>query len=390
MENFKLVKVDPYNCSIEELEKEIKRITSISDEYYDREQATKIWINSCYGALGSAFYQYYNPDIAEAITLQGQDVDKFANSTIDYYFKNIWHADIELHKELGLTYVNKLNINTLTIYQDTDSDYVSFDSVVNSCDYKGDVVDFIIKIKEFRLKKYLTEKFEEYAKKFNTINIQDLEMEKISYSVLMLAKKKYVLDLAWKDSGVRYKPQDKLKPVGVEVVQGSTPPFAKKVIKELLLLVFQKNKDLQYIDVVKKLKEYKKEFVMQNPEQISKTQSLGDYEKYVLEDKNEIRLAEKCPMNNRAAAVYNHKLLNSKWKTKYNLIKTSDKMKYYYSTSKEEVFGYLPNNYPLEFAPPVDYDKQFQTVIIDPFNRFIEAIGLNAVPGNLIVCKSLF
>jgi len=387
---FKLTKIDPHNCSLEELETEISRLDSLKEEYRGHEQAIKVFINSIYGACASPYFVGYNIYVAEAVTLQGQDVAKYASKMIDEYFMNIWHLDKKLHKELGITYANKINEKTVTIYQDTDSAMISFDSILKSCDYVGNPVDFIIKIKELRLNSYVKEKFEEYAKKYNTTNIQDLELEKISYSATMVAKKKYILDLAWKEPGVFIKPQEKIKYVGVEIVQGSTPKFARKVLKELQKLACEKGKGLLYADVVKKLKEYKKEYVLQNPDDVAKTQSLGDYEKYCLEDKKEIRLGDKCPQNVRASAVYNHAVLNSKWRTKYNIIKTGDKVKYYYTKDGNEVFGFLPGNFPYEFAPGVDYDLQFEKTIISPFNRIMEAMGFNPIPENLIYARSLF
>lgn len=387
---FKLTNIDPYNCSIEELQQEIDRLKSIKEEYFNSEQSIKIFINSIYGACASPYFIGYNIYVAEAVTLQGQDVAKFASRTIDDYFINVWHTDTKLHEQLGVTYVNKINEKTTTIYMDTDSAYITFEPALKSCDYSGDPIDFILKIKDLRLNSYLKQKFEEYAKSYHTKNVQNLELEKISYSAIMVAKKKYILDLAWKDPGVIYQPQEKIRFTGVEIVQGSTPQFARKVLKEMMKLTCEKGKNLQYADVVKKLKEYKKEYVLQNPNDIAKTNAIGDYEKYCLEDKKEIVLASKCPINVRSAAVYNHKLLNSKWKTKYNLIKTGDKLKFYYTKDENEVFGFLPGNWPYEFAPEVNYDIQFEKTIIEPFNRILEAIGYNPVPGNLIYAKSLF
>jgi len=388
---FKLTNIDPHTCSIEELEAEIARLKSLKEEYFNLEQSIKIFINSIYGAAGSPYFEGYNVNLAEAVTLQGQDVAKYASRAIDDYFMNMWHLDTQLHKALGITHANKLNEKTLTIYMDTDSCYVTFDAVLKSCDYKGKQVDFILKIKELRLNAYLKKKFEEYAAKFNTTNIQDLELEKISYSTIMVAKKKYILDLAWKEPGVFIDPQAKIKHVGIEIVQGSTPKFARKVLKEMIKMTCASGKNLLYADVVKKLKEYKKEYVLQNPEDVAKTQSLGDYEKYCLEDKREIRLAPKTGPNVRAAAVYNHIILNSpKWKTKYNLIKTGDKIKFYSTKDGNEVFGFLPGNFPYEFAPTVDYDTQFEKTIVEPFNRILTSVGFNPVPGNLIYAKSLF
>jgi len=386
-----LSKIDPYNCSIEELEKEIEKLNSIKDEYDGIQNAIKVFINSIYGAVGSPWFECYNVFLAEAVTLQGQDVAKYASKVIDEYFLNEWHLDKELHKELGITYANKLNEKTFTIYMDTDSCYITFEPILKSCDFTGNVVDFILSIKKLRLNDYLKNKFNEYAKKYNTENLQDLELEKISYSVMMIAKKKYILDLAWKEPGVFYKPQEKIKHVGIEIVQGSTSKFARKVLKELVKLVCNKKTELQYSEVIKKLKEYKTEFVMQNPNDIALTKSIGDYEKYILEDRKELRLAEKCPINVRAAGIYNYKLRNSKWKTKYNLLKTGDKLKYYYAKEGEyNVFGFLPNLFPYEFALEVDYDLQFEKTVIEPFNRILDALNFNPVPGNLIYSLSLF
>lgn len=387
---FNLTSIDPHSCSIEELENEIARLKSLKEEYFNREQSIKIFINSVYGASGSPWFEGYNVNLAEAVTLQGQDMAKYASKVIDEYFLNLWHQDKQLHDALGITHANKIQEKTLTIYMDTDSVYVAFGPVIKSCDFHGSEIDFILKVKELRLNSYLKKRFEEYAEKFNTKNIQDLELEKISYSAIMVAKKKYILDLAWKDPGVIYDAQEKIKFVGVEIVQGSTPKYARKVLKELIKIACAEGKNLKYADIVKKLKEYKKEYVMQNPEDIAKTQALGDYEKYCLEDKKQIRLADKCPQNVRASAVYNHKILNSKWRTKYNTIKTGDKVKYYYTKDESEVFGFLPGNYPYEFALPVNYDLQFEKTIVEPFNRVLDAMGFNPVPGNLIYAKSLF
>jgi DNA polymerase elongation subunit (family B) len=390
MLEFKLSKIDPNSCPIEDLKKEIKRLKDIVDEYNGLQHSIKIFINSIYGACASPFFVGYNIYIAEAVTLQGQDIIHFSNGIIDDYFLNLWHKDTQLHQALGLTKVQQITSKSLVIYNDTDSTYVTFDPVLKSCDWKGNPVNFILQIKKLRLNSYFKQRFGEYAKRFNTMDIQNLELEKISYNALMMAKKKYVLDLAWKDPGVEYQPQEKITSTGVEIVQSSTPKFARKVLKELTKYIFQKGKSLNYSDAVKKLKEYKQQFILQPPDDISKGMGIGEYEKYCLEDKKQIILAEKCPINVRAGAVYNHKLQKSKSKGKYNLIKTGDKIKFYYCRSEEEVFGFLPGNFPHEFAPEINYDLQFEKTIVEPFNRFIEALGYSPVPGNLIYAKSLF
>lgn len=387
---FKVCKINPYTCSLEDLKNEIKKLKDLKEEYNGLQHSIKIFINSVYGACASPYFVGYNIYVAEAVTLQGQDLIHYTNDILDDYFINRWHKDKELHNALGLTHVNPIREKSLIIYNDTDSTYITLKPIINSCDSKLSPVELILQIKNLRLNGYLKQKFEDYAIKFNTTNLQNLELEKISYSTLMMAKKKYVGDLAWKEPGIKYSPQEKITYTGVEIVQSSTPKFARKVLKELIKYIFENGKTLNYSHAVKKLKEYKQQFILQNPDDISKGMGIGEYEKYCLEDKNKIVLADKCPINVRSAAVYNHQLQKTKWKSKYNLIKTGDKIKFYYSKAEEEVFGFLPGNFPNEFAPEIDYNMQFEKTIVEPFNRFIETLGFNPVPGNLIYAKSLF
>jgi len=383
--------IDPMTCSIDELKAEIRRLEDVAHEYNGLQHSIKIFINSVYGACASIYFVGYNVYVAEAVTLQGQDLILYANDILDKYFLEDWHNDTEAHKHLGLKTVNKILSKSLVVYNDTDSTYMTFQPVLDACDFDGDPTDFILKLREFRLDPYLNSKFEEYAKKFNTENLQNFELEKIARAGLMMAKKKYVLDVAWKDPGIFYEPQEKIGYTGVEVVQSSTPKFARQILKDLVLYVFQHGKKLDYSDAVKKLKEYKKQYVMQEPDSICKSVSIGDYEKYVIEDRRKIILGEKCPINVRSASAYNHVLFNSKWKGKYSLIKTGDKIKHYYAKgNKGDVFAFQPGNYPYEFAPEIDYDRQFEKIIVEPFNRFIETLGFQAIPGNLIYARSLF
>ena len=390
MQEFELCGIDPQNCSIEELKAEIKRLIEIKDEYNSLQYSIKIYINSIYGACASIYFTGYNVFVAEAVTLQGQDLIFFANDILDDYFLNKWHLDTELHEKLELTYVNQLRVKTIVVYNDTDSTYMTFQPILDSCDWIGDPKEFILKLKSLKLDKYFKEKFDEYGKKFKTENIQNFELEKIAYSGLMMAKKKYVLDVAWSEPGIDYKPQEKLSFTGVEIVQSSTPKFVRRVLKELVRYIFAEGKKLDYSEAVRKLKNYKSQFIMQEPDDICKGVSIGDYEKYVLNDRKEIILGDKCPINVRSASVYNHIVFNSKYKSKYNLIKTGDKIKFYYAKSDKEVFGFIPGNYPYEFAPEIDYDRQFEKLIIEPFNRFMETLGFSPVPANLIYARSLF
>ena len=61
---------------INELKAEKERLKNLSNVQNLRQHAFKIFLNSSYGALGSAFYPCFDLDNAEAVTLSGQRVTR--------------------------------------------------------------------------------------------------------------------------------------------------------------------------------------------------------------------------------------------------------------------------------------------------------------------------
>ena len=390
---FEHTSIDLETATPEEIRSEIERMRNLSNEYKNEEQGIKIYINSVYGALGNKWLVCFNPEVAEAVTLEGQNLIKHAEKVINHYFHNVWHLDADLHEKLGITDVKPVTGN-MTIYADTDSNYVGFDEVLRSCNWTKSPKDFIIDINKYRLTEFLKGAFDRYAAKSNTVNYQDFEMENISQSGIWLAKKKYVLDLVWQD-GIDIEGTTQITTKGIELVQSSTPQFAREKLKELLKFIFTAKKEVKINDIVSKLRNYKEEFKMSDPEKISMGRSISDYSSYILNDSTKFEYAKGCPIHVRAAGHYNFKLnQNSKFKSKYEMVKAADKIKFYYAKTKsvaeQDVFGYLPNAYPVEFAPPIDYDTQFSKTIIDPLNRITMAMGFPEIGGNLYIGHSLF
>jgi hypothetical protein len=104
----------------ESLTQKIAELTAIKNELKNEEQAVKLTMNSIYGAVGNSYFICMNPDVAEAVTLQGQDLIKFAEKIINKYFQEHWHKDTELHEKLGVSGVKRV-VRPLVIYIDTDS-----------------------------------------------------------------------------------------------------------------------------------------------------------------------------------------------------------------------------------------------------------------------------
>jgi DNA polymerase elongation subunit (family B) len=379
--------------SVEEIKAEIIRLKKMSDNYKNEEQGVKLTLNSIYGALGNQYFACFNTEVAESVTLQGQDLIKFAEKIINKYFHEHWHLDTELHEKMGVRNVRPISAE-MVIYVDTDSNYVNFGNVIASCDFDCTPLDFILKLNDLRLAAYIKNCLDIYAKKWNTNNYQDFELESISRNAIFLGKKKYIVNLTYEAPGKHFVDLTRIKPTGIEIVQGGTPPFAREKLIFLLKHLFETGRKFDIRTFVKMLREIKSEFKIQKPESISIGVGVNNIEKFILNDTTKFEVAKGCPMHVRASGYHNYILNNSKYKAKYSLIRSTEKIKYYFVAVNNEqdnnVFGYLNGSYPYEYAPPIDFDAQFNRTILDPINRFIEVMGYNPLSPNLLLVSALF
>ena len=147
--------IDPSNLTLQELKdldyskltaEERQAFQDFATNCYSFEQAIKLAINSIYGAFGSVFFHWFNLDIAETITLQGQDAIKHTIKMTEKYFKEFFHKDKALHKKLGLSENHTVHKCTkpLVTYGDTDSLYLSFGEALNNCNFSGTEKEFIL------------------------------------------------------------------------------------------------------------------------------------------------------------------------------------------------------------------------------------------------------
>lgn len=378
---------------VQALKEKIERLTSLKNELKNEEQAIKLTMNSIYGAIGNSWFVCFNPEVAEAVTLQGQDLIKHSEKILHKYFHDFWHKDKELHDKLGLTNVKKIH-KPMVVYGDTDSNYVTFQEVVASCEgWKGSDKDLILAINENRLVGYLKKCFDIYAEKWGTDNYQDFEMETLSINGIFLGKKKYVTNIVYSD-GVHSEPLTSIKTTGVEMVKGGTPSFVREKLIYLTKFIFSKGGSFELREFVQELKKIKTDFKAQEPENISVAVNLNNYEKFVLNDTTALEVAKGCPIHVRASAYHNYLLNKTKYKDKYPLIGSGEKVRFYFVKVKNpgdnNVFAYSQGTHPYEFAPPIDFDQQFTKTILDPINRFIEVMGHNPISPNLFTINTLF
>lgn len=372
-----------------ELQQKLAGVEFEAQKYYNFEQAVKLMLNSIYGAFGNEWFYFFNVDIAETITLQGQDAILYTEKMINKYFQEFWPKDKEVHDKMGISKAAPVR-KPIVIYIDTDSCYLSFQEVLENCDWKGNEKDFVLQIYEHRLADFNNKILEKYAKDLNADNFLNFELETVAKNAIWLAKKKYMQNIVWKDPNIHYEELTKISAKGFEIIQSSTPLFARNKLKEVLKFIFSVD-EVKLGDIVNLLKKIKREFKLANTEHITFNVRINNYRKYILSDYENFEIASGCPIHIRAAGYYNYLLNNSKYKNRYKTLSDGEKVKYYISKDKScNVFAFPPGDFPIEFAPSVDHDLQFERCIIDPINRVIDAMGLGKLDRNLVYSSSVF
>ena len=208
-----------------------------SEIYNNVQLATKILLNSLYGALGSRFCRYFDIDLAKSVTLSGQDIIKSNSVFIENYLRNDFFKEKSIQKKYNID-PSKLtwerNINT---YIDTDSLYLSYEDIMNKL---GIDQDFETR-KAFT--KNLTNLVIKKLDKFNADNSQDRynsenkifwDSELLADTAIFCIKKKYTAHMIEEDG----LPCDKLLIKGLEIIRSSTPKKTRATIKagvELML-----------------------------------------------------------------------------------------------------------------------------------------------------------
>jgi len=253
-------------------------------------------------------------------------------------------------------------------------------------------LDFIQGIDHVRFGGYFKKCLEEYAESFGVENREDFELERVSESIINIAKKKYIQHIVYED-GIPFDRMTYIFPKGVELVRSSTPYFAREKIVEIVKYLFSHPDDFNIKDLLKLVKQLRKEFELADIDDISMQSSCSNYETKVLEDKDRLSFVSGAHFAVKSAAYYNYLLHQNKdLQAKYEFIKSGTKIKYYYVKNKKinDTFSFIRGSYPAEFAPEIDYDDQFLKSILSPINSIIQPLGMPEITKRLSVVLDIF
>ena len=337
------------------------------------------------------------------------------------YFYNEWHLDTKAHEKLGYKNVKPLDENPkfetdsdglyhyvgdnkICIYNDTDSEYLSYKPIMDSVGFteQNDIDksrDFILYLYNNHIKELFNRYLDEYAAPYGVKNLHDFELETISRSILFIEKKNYLKNIVWED-GIKYDNMSYFSATGIEVVRSSTPPFVrgKKTeggVYNVIRYIFSNPDNIQINEIIKIVKDLKKEFAMVDIEEISMTTSCSNYKTKVINDTSSYECVKGAHFGVKASAFHNFLLnKNSEFKGKYDMIK-SGRIKYIYCKhSLNEVFAYTRSYFPIEIIKKenvvIDLDTQFEKTVLQIVNKFLKPLNLPLINKRISVLNSLF
>ena len=320
------------------------------------QMVAKILINSLYGCLGNKYFKLFNVNIARAITANTRFYIHLLNYRLNSYLKE------------------KTGVKNSVLYNDTDSIYLSLNSVIEQF-YQGE--DDVIAKTEF-LDKFIKDELDpviescnnEHSYILNALEGDAIQAERdaIADVGVMMSKKKYfmrVYDL----EGVRYsKEEPYMKKMGLEIIKSSTPKFVKDYLSQSINTILDSDSD----DMYNWLESIKGKFTLEPIVNISKTTSVSKIN-YNRGDKG-------VPINSRAAIAHNNYISSKpELSSKYQTINAGDKMKIVFLKPNnpigENVVGYIDENFIELLREHIDYDTCWEKYMISQLNIMINPLG---------------
>jgi DNA polymerase elongation subunit (family B) len=339
----------------------LKQRKETEDEviYYNVLQSVlKLTLNSIYGIMANKYSPFVDIDNASSITLTGQMVAKTGSEILQK----------RANEKYGVT-------EPIDIYNDTDSCYVTIQPILNKADIKlskkNHVTEQAHEIVN-DLEKYVNEEILEWARQeLNSIDPRfEFKREAIADVGTFLQKKRYILHIL-DEEGVAC---NKFKYVGVEVARSTTPKRVKEFIKKTIETAFL-TKDVKKTNDI--FREAYNDFKSLDVTEAAFRKAVKDYDKY--SSTASLNKFEKgTPCHVKASIAHNLLLQEHKVVSKYESIRSGQKIKYFYAMKNPynlDAIAFI-NEYPKEFSNiKIDYDKMFEKIVVPPIENVYDAIG---------------
>ena len=336
-----------------ELKRQIARYNNI-------QLAKKVTLNSAYGAIGNAYFRFFDIRIAEAITLSGQLAIRWIENKLNNHLNTMLKTN-------GIDYV---------IASDTDSIYLNLGGLVSKfipdTSDKKKTIRMLDKFCEERIQPFIDESYQELADYMNAY-AQKMKMkrEALADRAIWTAKKRYLINV-YNNEGVEYK-EPQMKIMGLEAIKSSTPNACREKIKEAFKVIIEKDE----ASVMKFVSDFREEFKTLPIADIAFPRGVNGLEKYH-DDKSIYGF--KTPIHVRGSLIFNHQITIQGLDKRYEKIKEGEKIKFIYlrqpNTIRSDVISFM-SSIPKEFdlEKYIDYDTQFEKSFVEPLKIVLECIN---------------
>lgn len=354
-----------------------KKLKKLANQLNIKQYTIKILINSIYGYFGNKLAPFGDDDIAASITLTGQGVIKQSNKILTDYIKK---------------YTNNENVKNPVIYNDTDSSYISIQSLVDHDNEKfqvdGVVTEYAYKQAQDIEDHLNTEILKWGESELNSTDCRFVFKRECMGDVgVFLQKKRYVLHVL-DDEGFKC---NKYKYTGVEVVRSTMPasikPYVKNIIETMMSTKSLSETNAAFKETYKKFKELP-------IEDIAFVMSVKEYDKYARRC-SDYNIQKGTPIHVKAAYLYNLLVQKKDLTSKYELITNGDKVRYYYVNVPNKLgitsLGYkqyMPEEFRDDFPP--DKEMMFEKIVFSVIDRFYHAVNWSLQKPSKQVQTDLF
>lgn len=348
---------------------ELKEIKRLQASYDTEQMGKKILLNSFYGILALKHFRFFDVNIAESITLNGQMAIQYIAERTSAFMNKVLKTD-------GIDYV---------IAIDTDSQYLNVEGFVKVYMAKHpeatteDVVSYLDSVGE-KLNKFIDG---EYLKLKDALNLREhqllMDREGIfgheigtnGSAGFWTAKKRYVLN-CYDMEGVRYS-EPKLKIMGLETQRSSTPKVFKTELKAMFKEIVSSDND----SLIEKVDTFRRRIDGIGLNDIAFPTGVNNIAKYSL---NEYPI-KGTPGHVRAAITHNRLVAaDPEMNNKYPIIRAGEKALLINlkepNPTGEKMFAYI-DQFPVEtgLLEYIDRKAVMDKGFIKPLEAVTESIG---------------
>lgn len=349
--------VDLTVMSDAELDAYERKMTRDVSRYNNQQLVRKVNLNSAYGALGSAYFRFYDTDLAEAVTKTGQLTIRWVAERVNTYLNKQFRTKED--------YI---------IASDTDSIYVRMSACARAYqnlyprDTKEQVIAMLDKFCEQKIQPVINQAFADLAKYLNVATpCLKMVRESIADKGVWTAKKRYILNV-YNSEGVQYA-EPKLKIMGIEAVKSSTPQICRDMIKHAMKLFMTGTQE----DVWTYIEECRTKFMGAPFEDIAFPRSVNGLKKYSRMDKS-------VPIHVKGALAFNDALASTGLEKEYEPIHEGEKIRFTYLKVPNAFHTHVmsaPEGCPAEWKIEkwIDYDTMFEKSLVEPLEAILSCAG---------------